>query len=152
VEVIYQNSPHSTVYLYSTTQILHVEFMGTVPSLVYRETLEWALSFIHKNQLHACLYNRKNLQSLPFSDHDWVAEDFLPQLLQSPIKKIAILESTDSLQQLHLGNMVYASYSSLSFEVQYFTEVDIALQWLCPTPTFHAPDHITNMALAEESN
>ncbi|MGV3538891.1 MAG: hypothetical protein ACO1OQ_03720 [Rufibacter sp.] len=146
MKIIYQSVPHAAISLNLDNQVLQVDFDGLVSSSVYRKTLLHALDIIVSRGIQKCIYNRNKLKTLSPDDHDWVAEQLLPLLLQTTVQKVAILESHDSLEQLNLRNMVYAPYLSLSFEVQYFEEPDLALNWLnqeetqVVTQQFHVPE------------
>ena len=66
---------------------------------------------------------------MALQDYDWMTDEFLPRLLESPLQKVAVLESIHELEQLSLRHMVYASYMAFSFKLKYVDDLAAALTW-----------------------
>ncbi|GAA4311097.1 hypothetical protein [Nibribacter koreensis] len=140
------HSPSATIYQDFDQKILHLQWTGVVASAVFRETLEHTLELINSSQTWFCIYDIKALRPMPLQDYDWVAYEFLPQVLQSPIKKVAVLESVQNMEQLSLQHMVYASYASLSFKLKYVDDIADALKWFAKKK--HGPKEAKAEAMA----
>ncbi|WP_066834312.1 hypothetical protein [Rufibacter ruber] len=129
MEQQYQLSPFTRISLYPDAKALQVECEGFVSSATYRNLMLRGLELIKAYDINYVVYNKKILAPLTPDDHDWLAEEMLPQLFTTSLQKVAIIEAQGGLDHLTLRNMVYAPYLSLSFEVQYFDEVSVALEW-----------------------
>ncbi|AMM50600.1 hypothetical protein TH61_04610 [Rufibacter sp. DG15C] len=137
-------SPSATISQDLDQKILHLQWTGVVASAVFRETLERALQLINSSQLLYCVYNIQDLRPMPLQDYDWVAYEFIPKVLQSSLKKVAVLESDQNAEQLSLQHMVYASYTSLNFKLKYVDDIAAALKWFAKKK--HAPEEAIAMA------
>ncbi|WP_210462078.1 hypothetical protein [Rufibacter roseolus] len=91
------------------------------------------IELIKKNNLLACIYDIRQLKSIPPQDQDWFIDEVLPLLLNTPIRKVAVLEATNGTGLLDLNQLVYSKYLSIPFELQYFEDVASALEWISKT-------------------
>lgn len=128
VKINYQTS-YATLYIDHDSHIGHLEWNGIIPSASYRETMLHVLEVIKKHKILFGIQDLKKLRPLSPMDMDWMVHEYMPMLLNSPLKKIAILESEDSLDTLNLRDMVYTPYTELTFRLEYFDDVASALSW-----------------------
>lgn len=75
-----------------------------------------------------------NLQALPPFDlalQEWLQRNWLPRLRLSTIRRLAVLLPSDISNMMVVEGLLWDSTQQvLPYEVQYFTEVPAALDWL----------------------
>ncbi|RNI32563.1 hypothetical protein EFA69_04390 [Rufibacter immobilis] len=88
------------------------------------------MEIVKNEHFKAGIYNVSKLRSLHPHDQDWLIDEILPILIHSSMAKVAILESTLGASQLNFNHLVYTLHASFPFELQYFEDVDSALEWV----------------------
>jgi hypothetical protein len=90
----------------------------------------YALNLVKTHQLQMCIYDTHQLESFSPQDQDWLTDEVLPLLIQTTVRKVALVESPKGVGNLNLSHMVYISYSFIPFELQYFDDVPASFQWI----------------------
>ncbi|MFB9863276.1 hypothetical protein [Rufibacter immobilis] len=125
-----QTLPYTSVYIDADLHVVHIICEGYVPSSVFRQTISTALEIVKNEQFTAGIYNVSKLRSLHPHDQDWLIDEILPTLMHTSMTKVAIMESTLGASQLNFNHLVYTLDASCPFELQYFEDVDSALEWV----------------------
>ncbi|KAA3440684.1 hypothetical protein [Rufibacter hautae] len=128
-----QKSPYTNIFVDASLQAVHIACEGLVPSDTFRRTLLYVMELIKSNNLLACIYDIRQLKSIPPQDQDWFIDEVLPLLMDAPIRKVAVLEAANGTNLLDLNQLVYSKYLSIPFELQYFEDVASALEWVSKT-------------------
>ncbi|RSK37300.1 hypothetical protein [Hymenobacter metallilatus] len=100
--------------------------------------LETLLVAIRRYQARQLLLNLQALPPLVQEVQVWLQTGWLPRLRNSGIQRLAVLLPLDVYNRMVVEGLLLASmHQTLPYEIQYFTEVAAALEWLseAETPT-----------------
>lgn len=94
----------------------------------YKEGLEKALELIIKKNAKGWLANIVNLGIVSNELQAWILEKWTPRLIQTPIKKTAMVISKNILSKMSVDQMLVRSKNNA--ENKYFGSEEDAAQWL----------------------
>ncbi|MCA8833381.1 hypothetical protein [Hymenobacter pini] len=93
--------------------------------------LEAILAGIERHQARQLLLNMHRLPPLDPAVQQWLYTNWLPRLRRSGITRLAVLLPMELHNRMMTEGLLLASTrASLPYEVQYFTELPAALEWL----------------------
>ncbi|ARS34679.1 hypothetical protein CA264_04020 [Pontibacter actiniarum] len=127
------------VNLCQQQRILLVCWLRPVISWEYRQGIEEAGRFLLEYRLEKLLINNQRLGVLNIDDQNWLAATSIRLIAQSNLKRLAVISSSDILQQLTDETLdARVKSADLQFHTRYFFWEDEALEWLALS--FEAPE------------
>lgn len=110
--------------------ILYLEWRYYPGSEKYRESLNLALTLARqKNVRFWIAHITQSKHALP-GDFIWIREVWFPELINTPIKKFAIILPSDVYQEMVGDYLNRLNIRVAPFEVEFFDQVDTAYNWV----------------------
>ncbi|PRY07373.1 hypothetical protein CLV24_12322 [Pontibacter ummariensis] len=142
-DIIY-STPELLVCVYPSLQLLVIQANGFVPSAVYREGLTRATDTAIEQRLLYWLVNNKAGGIITPADQIWANEEHAPYLgSHSCIRKMAFIEPGDLHSKLILEDMMDKARDIYPFAMQFFEEVQDALEWFTDTSSISFHQHFS---------
>ncbi|RSK50937.1 hypothetical protein [Hymenobacter rigui] len=95
------------------------------------EVLDTLLRAIQRRQARQLLLNIQQLPLLDQAMQEWLQTSWLPRLRRSGIHRLALLLPDDIYNRMVIEGLLWAStHQVLPYEVQYFSELAAALDWV----------------------
>ncbi len=102
----------------------------TEPTLV-PSLLTGVLRAVRRHQAQQLLLDLRRLPTLQETVQQWVQNSWLPRLRRCGLRRLALLLPTNPYNMMLVESLLWVSLQeSLPYEVQYFTELPAALDWL----------------------
>lgn len=102
----------------------------STPALVPR-VLNRLLRAVRRRRAQQLLLDLRKLPALDYSVQQWLQTTWLPRLRGCGLRRLALLLPTDPYNKIVVESLLWVSaYELLPYEVQYFTELPAALDWL----------------------
>ncbi|GAB2772649.1 hypothetical protein HNQ93_000797 [Hymenobacter luteus] len=102
-----------------------------VESFQVASLLTDVLKTVRRYQAHQLLLDLRQIPLLDAESQRWVEASWLPRLRSCSLRRLALLLPTDTYNRLVVESLLWVSaHESLPYEVQYFTELPAALDWL----------------------
>ncbi len=111
-------------------RLIHLEWNGHPTSSQYRSSLELAVNFVAKHDVHFWLADLRGMTAILQADEKWANEEWFPKLFATPLEKMAILHSNDYFNQTSVARSFQKVNSKLTFQVADLTDMHEALEWL----------------------
>ncbi len=111
-------------------RLIHLEWNGHATSAQYRSSLQLALTYVMKHDVHFWLADLRGMTAILQDDEKWANEKWFPKLFTSPLEKMAILHSNDYFNQTSVARSFKKVNSQLTFQVSDFSDMREALKWL----------------------
>jgi hypothetical protein len=111
-------------------RLIHLEWNGHATSAQYRSSLELAVNFVSKHDVHLWLADLRGMTAILQSDEKWANEHWFPKLFATPLEKMAILHSKDYFNQTSVARSFRKVNSQLTFKVADFNDMHEAMAWL----------------------
>lgn len=106
------------------------EWKGFASSNEIRETALKSLEIVNKYNLTRWLADRRNMKAIRQQDQQWTVEEFIPKLLESPLRRMATIVSEDLFNRMAIENMIQRSGGLGNIVLREFNNTDEALKWL----------------------
>lgn len=103
---------------------------GFVTSKELRKTALDSLEFVNKHNITRWLADRRNMKAIRQKDQQWTVEKFIPQLLASPLRRMATIVSDDIFNKMAIDNIFERSNGLSTITLREFDNVEDALEWL----------------------
>lgn len=114
----------------ASERLIHLEWNGHATSPQYRSSLELAVQFVAKHDVHFWLADLRGMTAILQADEKWANEKWFPKLFATPLEKMAILHSSDYFNQTSVARSFNKVNSQLTFQVADFSNMEQALKWL----------------------
>jgi hypothetical protein len=128
------NTPYYSLKVYSVKSFAYVIWFGDITDEVYRTSMFQVIEMAGKHNIQNLLSDGSEIGNITPETKQWMMEVLLPQLLKSKIKKIARIAYNDYLGFLTNQSLLRAvpdfCGEEAVFELQTFTEIDPAIEWL----------------------
>jgi hypothetical protein len=119
------------IVLDQTNAILIIRWMRSVRSHEYRQGIEEAGKLLLQHKQKKLLVSNQRMGVLTMDDQGWLAEISIEMFSQVTIEKLAIISSTDFMQQFTNEMLdVRVKESTPYFDTKYFLSEQEALEWL----------------------
>jgi len=128
-DVIFDKS-FLTIYHQAESKLIHLKWKGYATSEQFREGLNAALELVKEHQVEHWLGNLKMMQVILSSDEDWATEVWYPLIVETHIRKMAIVTSLDFFNNSAVKRIVDKSEPVTNFEIRYFVDITEAVTWL----------------------
>ncbi|WP_426493436.1 hypothetical protein [Hymenobacter sp. 102] len=93
--------------------------------------LNMMLAAVQRHQARQLLLNMQHLPPFDQPLQEWLQTNWLPRLRRSGIHRLALLLPQDVYNRMVIEGLLWNSTrKSLPYEVQYFTELEAALDWV----------------------
>ncbi|MBC5994048.1 hypothetical protein [Pontibacter cellulosilyticus] len=106
------------------------EWKGFASSNEFRETVLRSLETVNKYKLTRWLADRRNMKAIRQQDQQWTVEEFIPKLLESPLRRMATIVSEDLFNRMAIENMIQRSGGLGNIVLSEFNNTNEALKWL----------------------
>jgi len=110
--------------------LVRLTWKEPVPGTKYREILLRLLSTVRQHHLKHWLSDGRRMGPILFNDQTWTMQEFLPQLIQAGLERIAIVSSEDVLNRIAVDRMVNATPEEVPYSIAFFQDPSIAQLWL----------------------
>ncbi len=110
--------------------LITLTWTGFAPSQVFRSILEDALLNVRLHKLSFWLADLRQMNAILRQDEQWSTNDWFPRLMNSGLKRMAILTSTDYFNQMSVERIMNNAGPGLPFQVAYFDDPGSAKAWL----------------------
>ena len=128
------NTPYFSLKAYSAKSFAYVIWFKDIPDEVYRTSMFQVVEMARKHKIQNLLSDGSEIGAITPETKQWMTEVLLPQLLKSDIKKIARIAYNNYLGFLTNHSLLRAvpdfCGDKALFELQTFTEIDPAIEWL----------------------
>ncbi len=111
-------------------RLIHLEWNGHATSSQYRSSLELAVNFVAKHDVHLWLADLRGMTAILQADETWANEHWFPKLFATPLEKMAIIHSKDYFNQTSVARSFRKVGGKLTFKVADLTDMKKALDWL----------------------
>jgi hypothetical protein len=106
------------------------EWKGFVSSDEFRDTAMRSLDFVNEHGITRWLADRRHMKAIRQQDQQWIVEEFIPKLQQSPLHRMANVVSDDIFNKMAMENIFQRSGGLGSIVSRDFDTIDEALAWL----------------------
>lgn len=103
---------------------------GFVTSKELRKTALDSLDFVNEHQVTRWLSDRRNMKAIRQKDQQWTIDEFVPRLLQSPLRRLANVVSKDIFNQMAMESIVQRSGNLGEITLKEFENIEDAMEWL----------------------
>jgi hypothetical protein len=111
-------------------RLIHLEWNGHATSAQYRSSLELAVSYVARHDVHFWLADLRGMSAILQDDEKWANEKWFPKLFATPLEKMAILRSTDYFNLTSVERSFRKVNGQLTFKMAEFQDMKEALDWL----------------------
>jgi len=106
------------------------EWKGFVSSKELRETALRSLEFVNQHRITRWLADRRHMKAIRQQDQQWTVEEFVPKMLESPLRRMATVVSEDIFNQMAMEQMMKRSGGLGNITLRNFGKVSEAMEWL----------------------
>jgi len=119
-----------TIFVHPDEKLVHLRWKGFANSEEFREGLNFALGLVREHNIQNWLGNLKLMQMIQVADEEWTTNTWYPKIVETELRKMAIVTSLDFLNNASVKRIVNASADDTTFETRYFVDVADAYAWL----------------------
>lgn len=91
------------------------------------------LQYSQQQQITSWLVDTTRLPLATAEEQAWLSEVWLPQLMTLTIQRVALVLPNNLHNQLVLENILFDRHQPLHLDLQFFSDVAAALDWLTPS-------------------
>jgi hypothetical protein len=128
------NTPFYSLKAYSDISFAYVVWFAEIPDAAYRTSVLEVVALARKHKIQHLLTDSSEIGYITPVTKQWMREVLAPQLLNSDLKKIARIAYNDYLSFLTnhslLRGLPGVFKEKALFELETFTEIDPAIEWL----------------------
>ncbi|MBC5775713.1 hypothetical protein H8S95_16665 [Pontibacter sp. KCTC 32443] len=106
------------------------EWKGFLRSEELRKAGLDSLDFVNKHNITRWLADRRKMKAIRQQDQQWTIDEFVPKLMQSPVRRIANLVSEDLFNKMAIESMYQRSGGLGSIAFRDFDRLEDAMEWL----------------------
>lgn len=106
------------------------EWKGFASSNDIRNTALRSLEFVNTHGITRWLSDRSKMKAIRQQDQQWTVEEYIPKLLESPLRRIATIVSEDMFNNMAIEQMLKRSGGLGSIALRDFDKVPDAMEWL----------------------
>lgn len=119
--------------------LVRLTWKEPVPGLKYREIMMRLLATVRHHGLKHWLSDGRCMGPILFADQTWTMQEFVPQLIQVGLERVAIVSSADVLNRIAVDRMVNATSAGVPYSIAFFEDPSIAQLWLMDRTGAHTP-------------
>ncbi|QDA60559.1 hypothetical protein [Hymenobacter jejuensis] len=127
---ILSTTPFLRIHLHEPTALLEVEWLDFVQGEPLREALLDALRLAHLHHVRAGLCDTKLMRTIRPTDQDWIVQRFIPELATLPLKRLALVWSSDALNRMGVSHVMQRCSHLLTCETEAFDSRSEAFLWV----------------------
>ncbi|WP_461491200.1 hypothetical protein [Pontibacter sp. HJ8] len=106
------------------------EWKGFVSSDIFRSTALHLLEFVTEHRITRWLSDRSHMTAILQPDQQWMAEEFIPKIIDSPLRRMANVLSSDTFKKMTMEQIIRRKSGLGSIAFRDFETVAEALEWL----------------------
>ncbi|MBX0292704.1 STAS/SEC14 domain-containing protein [Hymenobacter sp. HSC-4F20] len=122
------------VHVEPTLRLLRWEWKETVSSEDFQVAFKSLLAYSNSHQVKNWLADISHMPSVGTDEQAWLSETWLEQFAALGIEHIAFIQPVNLHNQLVLESVLTDGRRYLRTEVQFFSDILAALDWLTPSP------------------
>ena len=111
-------------------KLIHLRWKQLATSEEFRGALNYALSVVMEKKVERWLANLRDMSIIREADRKWTNDEWFPKLVKTKLRKLAIVNSLDYLNQSSVTKIMTHAGNIINFETNYFTDVNAAKEWL----------------------
>lgn len=127
---VYYQKPHLTVFYDEARSLGKSEWNGFVSGEDFRESSLACLKLIKEKNVRFWVADDRYMKAIRLKDQEWANTVLIPQFLLTNLQKMALIVSKDRFNQLAVDSMIDKASDKLTFEIQYFDELDPGEKWI----------------------
>lgn len=124
------DKPFLTIYYDDEHKLIHLRWKKLASSDEFREALNFALASVEERKIERWLANLRDMSVIKEADRKWTNDEWFPKLVKSGLRRMAIVNSLDYLNQSSVTKIMTHAGKIINFETQYFTDIVQAKKWL----------------------
>ncbi|MBA9075307.1 STAS/SEC14 domain-containing protein [Rufibacter quisquiliarum] len=105
-------------------------WQGEVIAQEFYEAATSLLEFSKAYPSPSWLIDLQEMGPIPVDDQSWLFTEWLQQFLQLRLKKIALIPSMSTDNQMAIEYLIREAKAVATFDIQFFGELDEAREWL----------------------
>lgn len=106
------------------------EWLGFISSNGLRTTALRSLEFVNEHRITRWLSDRRKMKAIRQQDQQWTVEEFIPKVLESPLRRMATVVSEDIFNQMAIEQILKRSGGLGNIALREFDSVAAAMEWL----------------------
>ena len=106
------------------------EWKGFVRSKELRKTALDSLNFVNEHNITRWLSDRRNMKAIRQKDQQWTIDEYVPRLVQSPLRRLANVVSKDIFNKMAMENIIQRSGNLGEITLKDFETIEEAMEWL----------------------
>ena len=114
----------------SDHDLIEAVWNGFISGDVLKSAVLTCIQLLEEKKPKNWLADNRKLKALRMKDQEWLAENLVPKLADSSIKKMATLISEDIFNQMAIENLYTKASETVKFEHKYFKSLAEARSWL----------------------
>lgn len=118
------------VYLDKELHLGVGEWKGFANSNKIRSTALKSLEVVNEYELTRWLADRRKMKAILQQDQQWTIDEFIPKMLESPLRRMATIVSNDLFNRMAMENMIQRSGGLGDIVIREFDSVEEAMVWL----------------------
>ncbi len=130
LETVVFDKDYLTIYLDADHKLIHLKWKGHVSSEHLREALNFALEIVQEHQVEFWLGDLKMMQAILPIDEAWTNQNWIPRLVKTGIRRMAIVTSLDYLNNMSVRRTADTAAPISRYETRFFVDVVEAKDWL----------------------
>jgi hypothetical protein len=116
-----------SVAFYSEERLLRLKWKGYASAEEFKDGLRFLLAYVRENQVEYCVSDLKFMSTILPQDEEWASRCWYPRLIQTALKKHAVISSLDFLNNAAIRRIVG---KQSAFETKFFVNEVEALEWV----------------------
>jgi len=114
-------------------------WVGFLNSQEFQEATLKCVELIQTEELTHWLADNRQMKAIRQADQQWFLDIILPQLLQSPLQRMATLVSHDIFNKMAVEHIIQKAGPVEHLALQDFNQEAAATAWLADASTSHRP-------------
>ncbi|RYY08400.1 MAG: hypothetical protein EOO36_23870 [Cytophagaceae bacterium] len=108
---------------------LETEWLDFANSEQIRSSLTEALRLGRQHRIQGWIGTNLKMRTIRPADQDWMNQSWFPEFARLGVKRLAVVVSQDSLNQMGINNVIQRATEHVPFDTQYFASPEEARHW-----------------------
>ncbi|MFI5218968.1 MAG: STAS/SEC14 domain-containing protein [Bacteroidia bacterium] len=130
MEKLIFDKSYLSIFYDDDEKLIHLRWKKLATPEEFREGLNFALSKVVENKIERWLANLRDMSVIREAERKWTNEEWFPRLVKTGLRKMAIVNSLDYLNQSSVTKIMTHAGNIINFETHYFTDAENARAWL----------------------
>lgn len=108
---------------------LETEWLDFANSEQLRAALVEALRLGRQHRVRGWIGNNMLMRTIRPADQEWISQTWFPEFARLEVKRLAVVVSQDSLNQMGISNIMQKATDHTPFDTQHFSDIEDARRW-----------------------